>query len=61
MNTRKYPRTMVEAFGPYANQGKLVTDEPEMTLADKVIAVLCCLGIALMVAIVAIERIGGAA
>ena len=43
MNTRKHPRTLVEAFGPYTSQSLYVKPEPlhrndRIVLAGSVIA-----------------------
>jgi hypothetical protein len=52
MNTRKYPRTLEEAFGPYQRHG--LVDQDPMPTADKIViaascaALLAILGFALM-------------
>ena len=38
--TKRYPRTMEEAFGP-GHRGGIYEPAPEFTLADKVIMGLC--------------------
>ena len=38
--TRRYPRTMEEAFGP-GHRGGIYEPAPEFSLADKVIVGLC--------------------
>jgi hypothetical protein len=43
MNTRKYPRTLAEAFGPYEGTG-LVTDEP-MHKHDRIVMWACAVGV----------------
>ena len=48
MNTRKYPRTLVEAFGPYAGHSLYVKPEPlhrndRIVLAGSVVAGLVVL------------------
>lgn len=40
MNTRKYPRTLVEAFGPYAS-GPIHDTDP-MPTTDKIVLVVSC-------------------
>lgn len=37
MTTKRYPRTLEEAFGPYA-RGGIYEQAPEFTVADKVIS-----------------------
>lgn len=49
MNTRKHPRTMQEAFGPYTSHGISETKYP-MAWQDKVVltacaVVVCALGL----------------
>lgn len=41
MNTRKFPRTMTEAFGPYTSQ--IITEpiQPPMDPMDKVVLAVC--------------------
>ncbi len=48
MDTRKYPRTMQEAFGPHTNYN-LVIDSDPLNLSDLAIlaaCVLCAFGLA---------------
>mgnify|MGYP003676374647 FL=1 len=48
MDTRKYPRTLQEAFGPHTNY-KLVVDNDPLSLSDVAIiagCVLCAFGLA---------------
>lgn len=40
MNTRKYPRTMEEAFGPYA-RGPIQEQQDPMPQADRVVIGIC--------------------
>lgn len=47
MNTRKYPRTLNEAFGPYSHLGPLVEKQDPMPHADKAVLAYC--GIAAVV------------
>jgi hypothetical protein len=48
MQTRKYPRTLNEAFGPHTS--KHITEEQDpMPTCDKIILVTCSLGIAALV------------
>lgn len=37
MTDKKFPRTLEEAFGPYA-RGGIYEEPPEFTVADKVVA-----------------------
>lgn len=39
MNTRKYPRTLNEAFGPYAHIGPIEEPKRPMDWQDKVVLV----------------------
>ena len=40
MTDKKFPRTLEEAFGPYA-RGGIYEAPPEFTISDKVIVGLC--------------------
>jgi len=42
MQTRKHPRTLNEAFGPYTS--KHFIDDP-MPKADKIVIAVCCVGV----------------
>ena len=57
MNTRKYPRTMVEAFGPY--EGGPIYEPKPYRLVDKLTFAVSAIALVALVAIVAYERIGG--
>lgn len=49
MNTRKYPRTMNEAFGPYAHQCRIEDPERPMDWQDRVViagCIVCLIGMA---------------
>ena len=35
--TRRYPRTLTEAFGPYANSSQLYTERDTMHRDDKIV------------------------
>ena len=49
VNTRKYPRTMVDAFGPYTDNNLSEPDGEPGTWKDDVVVVGCSLaGIALL-------------
>ena len=50
MNTRKFSRTLEEAFGPGHRGGIYSRPEP-MPLSDKIILAAASLGLAVMVAI----------
>lgn len=51
MNTRKYPRTLNEAFGPYASSD--FTDETPMPTSDKIVVVVSLIAL-VAVAVMAI-------
>ena len=40
MQTRKYPRTLTEAFGPYTSQ-HITETQPPMDWQDKVVTIGC--------------------
>lgn len=42
MNTRKYPRTLNEAFGPYA-RGPITEKEEPMHTSDKIVLLSSCI------------------
>jgi hypothetical protein len=44
MQTRKYPRTLVEAFGPYTSRDFTDTHNDPMPAADIVVIATCVLG-----------------
>lgn len=51
MNTRKYPRTLEEAFGPYA-RGPIQEHYDPMPKADRIVlAISCAAALALVVMI----------
>ena len=43
MQTRKYPRTLEQAFGPYTSQRIYSEDDP-MPAADRTVIATCCIG-----------------
>ena len=45
MNTRKYPRTMQEAFGPYTSHG-IETRRDPMHPTDVIVLIGCALSVA---------------
>lgn len=46
--TRKYPRTLEQAFGPYA-RGPIDEQQDPMPVADRIVVIACCIvGIALV-------------
>jgi hypothetical protein len=51
--TRKYPRTLEEAFGPYA-RGTLA-DQPPVHRADKIVLAACILAI---IAVICLASMG---
>ena len=52
MQTRKHPRTLTEAFGPYTS-ADFERDDP-MPWADKVVLAVCCAAGAAMIVMVAL-------
>lgn len=46
MNTRRHPRTLVEAFGPYANDGQFIEPQDPMPAADRIVVIACMAGFA---------------
>ena len=53
--TRRYPRTLTEAFGPYAHGSQLQPQQDPMPTADKVVVVG---GLILMAVVVALVIFG---
>jgi hypothetical protein len=51
MNSRKYPRTLTEAFGPYTSRD--FTEDP-MPTADRIVVAACAIGAIALIAILAI-------
>jgi hypothetical protein len=54
MNTRKYPRTMQEAFGPYTSH-RIDDVERPFDHQDSIVMVACAIAVALL----ALMAIGG--
>ncbi|CAB5144479.1 hypothetical protein UFOVP147_15 [uncultured Caudovirales phage] len=54
MNTRKYPRTLNEAFGPYTSPYITETDPP-MDWQDVVVLVGCLICLVCVIALVVLE------
>lgn len=54
MTTKRYPRTLEEAFGPYQRHG-LVEQYDPMPVADKIVTVL---GVVCLVVIVTLIGLG---
>lgn len=50
--TRKYPRTLQEAFGPYAHGSQLHTEYDPMPKPDKIVLAVGALGLIAVVAMV---------
>lgn len=50
MNTRKFPRTLEEAFGPYQRQG-LVEHYDPMPKADRIVVGISLAAVAALVAL----------
>lgn len=48
--TRRYPRTLQEAFGPYANGSQLQTEYEPMDQADKIVLAACAIAAVALVA-----------
>lgn len=44
MNTRRHPRTLVEAFGPYANDGPFIEPQDPMPKADRFVVIASLVG-----------------
>ena len=51
MQTRKYPRTMNEAFGPYSNGPIFDPSEPPMDWQDVVVGAGCAVALFALVCI----------
>ena len=50
MNTyRKYPRTLQEAFGPYAHGSQLHTEQPAINKDDKIVLAACAVAAAALI------------
>jgi hypothetical protein len=47
--TRKYPRTLQEAFGPYASGSQLHTEYDPMPREDKIVVIACAIAAAVLV------------
>jgi hypothetical protein len=66
-NTRRYPRTMQEAFGPYTSHQlhnpRLAPEQPQakMPLADKIVLGACLAGLLMLLVAVALDWLPGAA
>jgi hypothetical protein len=52
MNTRRYPRTLTEAFGPYTSRDFIENDP--MPDADRIVIAACAIGAVALVVILAI-------
>lgn len=50
-NTRRYPRTLNEAFGPYTSQ-HITEDKPPMPAADVVVVVTCTVAAVVLLGLV---------
>lgn len=61
-NTRKYPRTMQEAFGPYTSHQLAGIEQPQakMPLADKIVLGACLVGLLMLFVAVALDWLPGA-
>lgn len=55
MNTRKYPRTMQEAFGPYASRHLEPMRQPPMDWQDRVVLAGCAVAAVAVAALMIIE------
>lgn len=42
--TRRYPRTLAEAFGPQHHLAPLVVDQDPMPVADRIVVAACVVG-----------------
>jgi hypothetical protein len=52
MNTRKYPRTLTEAFGPYA--GGRIEEQDPMPVADRIVVAASAAGAVAVLVMLAI-------
>ena len=53
MQTRRYPRTLTEAFGPHTSTR--ITEKPDpMPKSDKIVLVACTLGAVAFICMVAV-------
>ena len=52
--TRRYPRTLTEAFGPYAHGSQLQPEQDPMPTADKIVVIGSLAVLALVVGLVLI-------
>ena len=59
MNTRKYPRTLEEAFGPYA-RGPVVEPTDQMPKADAAVLWICCAAAAVVAVLAILNMLPGA-
>lgn len=50
MNTRRYPRTLQEAFGPYTTNDLQPMREPRVRRADWALYLVACIALAVIVA-----------
>jgi hypothetical protein len=50
--TRKYPRTLQEAFGPYASGSQLHTEYDPMPKADRIVVTACLIAAIALVGMV---------
>ncbi len=50
MQTRKYPRTLNEAFGPYAHIGGIQEPAQPYDVEDKIVLACCAIGTLAVVA-----------
>lgn len=51
--TRKYPRTLEQAFGPYA-RGPIDEQQDPMPAADRVVIATCCIGAIILIVMAAL-------
>lgn len=51
--TKRYPRTLVEAFGAYANLGPIESEPEPMCLADSVMLAMSAVALVVVAALIA--------
>ena len=57
--TRRYPRTLTEAFGPYANGSELYAEQQRIAKDDKIILAACCIGLVALVVMALLGALPG--
>lgn len=57
---RKHPRSLVEAFGPYANQGGISEPYEPMPKADKIVLIASAIALAVVAVLALLKALPGA-